>query len=136
MNHSEELESFINDWEDTPEGNKKVFLRLRDVLASKPDTQLEFVPRPGVTYSLRATHPNLKGKPLFAMVDVIEDQPRWLSVCFFGELIQDPEEKADFVPEGLMGEDAMCFDLYSYDEDEIQYVEARLEDAYQSASRG
>jgi hypothetical protein len=68
------------------------------------------------------------------MVDVIEDDPRWLSVCFYGEMITDPEEKGDFVPEGLLGEDAVCFDVEERDEKLITYIETRLDEACQSAS--
>jgi len=50
-------------------------------------------------------------------------------------MIADPEEKADFVPEGLLGEDAMCFDLAEWDDDFIQYIEARMDEACQNAAR-
>ncbi len=132
----QELESFIQSWPDSPEQNKKAFVRLKDHLVSKPGIKLKFLPRPKVTYSLRATHENLGNRPLFAMVDVIEDQPRWLSVCFYAEMIKDPEERGDFVPGGLLGEDAICFDLDEFDEDSICYIEARLDEAYQSAVQG
>ncbi|MBC2717550.1 MAG: hypothetical protein HF978_19770 [Desulfobacteraceae bacterium] len=130
-----ELESFIENWPDSPEQNKQTFIRLKKSLESKPGVILEFIPRPEVTYSLRAKHENQTGKPLFAMMDVIEDSPRWLSVCFYGELINDPDESGDYVPEGLLGEDAICFDLEEFDEDAIRYVETRLDEAYTSASK-
>jgi len=131
-----ELEDFIKNWPESPEKNKQIFIRLKDFLNAKPGVIFEFIPRPGVTYSLRAKHENQTDKPLFAMVDVIEDSPRWLSVCFYGELITDPDEAGDYVPEGLLGEDAICFDLEEFDEDAIKYVEARLDEAYTSASKG
>ena len=70
------------------------------------------------------------------VVDVIEDDPRWLSVCFYGEMITDPEEKGDFVPEGLLGEDAVCFDIEEREEGLVQYVQDRLDEACLSASKG
>jgi hypothetical protein len=38
------------------------------------------------------------------MVDVIDDDPevRWLSVCFYGEMITDPDEAGELIPEGLL----------------------------------
>lgn len=129
----QELQSFVDDWTDTDERNKEVFVRLKSNLNAKEGVQLEFIPRPGVTYSLRAVHQNQKQRSLFVMVDVIEDDPRWLSVCFYGDMISDPEEQGDFVPEGLLGEDAMCFDIDQYDDAFLQYVEARLDEAHQSA---
>lgn len=69
------------------------------------------------------------------MVDVIEDVCRWLSVCFYNEMIEDSEEKGDFVPGGLLGEDAVCFDLEKRDDDLIRYVEARLDEACRNAAQ-
>jgi hypothetical protein len=131
-----EVEKFIESWPESPEKNKQIFIRLKDFLHAKNGVIFEFVPRKGLTYSLRAKHENQKKKPLFAMLDVIEDTPRWLSVCFYGELITDPDEAGDYVPEGLLGEDAVCFDLEEFDEAAIKYVEARLDEAYTSASKG
>jgi hypothetical protein len=130
----QELQSFVDDWTDTDERNKEAFLRLKSHLDAQDGVQLEFISRPGVTYSLRASHPNQSKRTLFVMVDVIEDDPRWLSVCFYGEMITDPDEQGDFVPEGLLGEDAMCFDIDQYDDTLLKYVEARLDEAYRSAS--
>jgi len=131
-----ELDTFIENWPDSPDQNKQIFLRLKAFLESKPGVSLEFHPRSKLTYSLRAVHENQKTKSLFVMADVIEDQPRWLSVCFYGEFIQDPDEKGDYVPEGLLGEDAVCFDLEEFNEEEVCYVEARLEEAFQIAAQG
>ncbi|BBO80358.1 hypothetical protein [Desulfosarcina ovata] len=135
-NGLQELSAFIEEWQDTEEKNKAAFLRLKSNLEQKEGVLLDFIPRPGVTYSLRATHADQKEKSLFVMVDVIEDAPRWLSVCFYGEMISDPEEAGDFVPEGLLGEDAMCFDIDSWDDHLIQYVEARMDEAWQHAGKG
>jgi len=130
----QELNAFLEAWQDTPERNREMFLRFKSVLERQEGVVLNFVPRPGLTYSLRAVHENQKDRELFVMVDVIEDDPRWLSVCFYGEMINDPEERADFVPEGLLGEDAMCFDLDAWDEALIAYIEARLDEARKSAA--
>jgi hypothetical protein len=126
------VEEFLASWEATGEGNKAGFVRLKDRLAAKEGSVLEFHPRPGVTYSLRATVPGQK-RPLYVMVDVIEDQPRWLSVCFFGDMITDPEEMGAFVPGGLLGNDAVCFDLEECSEETLAYVETRIDEAHQSA---
>ena len=131
----QELNTFIEEWKETPERNREVFLHFKKYLNKKEGVILNFRPRPGVTYSLRAVHANQREKELFVMVDVIEDEPRWLSVCFYSEMIADPEEKGDFVPEGLLGEDAMCFDLAKWDNELIQYIEARLDEAFQSAAK-
>jgi len=132
----QEINAFLDGWEDTPSRTKKAFLQLKEYLSGMQDIKLAFNARPGVTYSLRAAHPAQKDRDLFVMVDVIDDDPedRWLSVCFYGDMITDPEEKGDFVPEGLLGEDAHCIDLEEYNDDDLSYLEARLDEAYKSAS--
>lgn len=127
-----ELENFIEEWQDSVEKNKKSFLYFKNVLESLGGVDLEFIARPGVTYSLRGHHPKQQDRPLFVMVDVIEGEPRWLSVCFYANTIDDPEEKGDFVPQGLLGEDAICFDLDQYNEQDINYLQQRMEKAYGS----
>ena len=127
----QELNTFIEEWKATPDknSNKATFLRFKDYLAKKDGVALDFIARPGVTYSLRAAHKAQTDKELFVMVDVIEDVERWLSVCFYGDMITDPEERGDMVPGGLLGEDATCFDLEEQDESLISYIEKRLDEA-------
>jgi len=87
-------------------------------------------------FLLRAAHPGQKDRSLYVMADVVDDDPRdrWLSVCFFGDMITDPEEKGDLIPDGLLGEDGYCFDITEPDDKLATYVEARIEEAYHSAA--
>ncbi len=130
------LQAFIEEWTDTEEKTKAAFVQLKDYLAAKEGVVLDYIPREGVTYSLRAAHENQKTRQLFVMVDVIEDQPRWLSVCFYGEMITDPDEQGDYVPEGLLGEDAVCFDIEAYDAADVSYVQSRLDEAHAAGAKG
>lgn len=128
-----EVHAFIKGWVDSPDGNKQIFIRLFEALTSHGERiRISFHPRPGVTYSLRAEVPGFD-RPLIAMVDVIDDQPRWLSVCFYADMITDPEEQGAFVPGGLQGADACCFDLDAPAESAAAYVIARLEEAIRAA---
>lgn len=136
MNNSiDRLDPFLEEWPETEEQNKKTFLLLRKLLSSMASVQLEFVVREGVTYSLRAKHEEQSARPLFVMVDVIEGEPRWLSVCFYADMIEDPAEKGDYVPEGLLGEDALCFDVEHYSPEVLEYLQERLKEAWRSADR-
>ncbi|CCK79020.1 hypothetical protein [Desulfobacula toluolica] len=130
-----EINDFIEKWNETKTKTRQAFIELYDHLKTLEDTTLEFNARPKVSYSLRPRHNSQKNRSLFAMVDVIDDDPdeRWLSVCFYGEMITDPDETGDLIPEGLLGEDGYCFDLYEYDADEIQYLKKRLSQAYENA---
>jgi hypothetical protein len=131
----QELDTLINTWNDTESKTKKAFIELQDHLNTFEDTSFEFIARPNVSYSLRPKHNTQKNRTLFAMIDIIDDNPddRWLSVCFYGEMISDPGEAGDLIPEGLLGEDGYCFDLYEYDKDEVAYLKQRLSQAYENA---
>ena len=63
-------------------------------------------------------------RPLLSIVDIVEDQSesRWLSVCFYSDLVTDPDDEGNLVPQGILGEDGYCFGLFEYDEDLISYI--------------
>jgi len=129
------LEEFITTWKDTPSKTKLAFTQIYEHLKTLEDITLEFKARPKVSFSLRPRHNSQKNRSLFAMVDVIDDDPeeRWLSVCFYKEMITDPDQTGELIPEGLLGEDGYCFDLYEYDKDEIKYLKQRLSQAWENA---
>ncbi len=131
------LASFIDSWTTDPNQTKTYFLQFKEHLENLDGVNLDFVDRPSITYSLRAAHTNQKKRSLFAMVDVIDDDSddRWLSICFYKELVGDPDELGDDVPGGLLGEDATCFDLYEGDNGQAAYVKQRLSEACQAASK-
>lgn len=130
-----ELGQFIADWKDNDSRIKQAFEELLTHVKALDKTELSFVARPGVSYSVRPRHQDQKSRSLFAMVDVIDDDPqeRWLSICFYGDMITDPEETGDLIPGGLLGEDGYCFDLDTYDDREIAYLKQRLTQAHGNA---
>lgn len=132
----QELETFLESWTADPNGAKEAFIRFRDFLLTTPDVRFEFKARPGVSYSLRAANPK-QTRPLFVLVDVVDDEPeaRWLSVCFYADMISDPDELGDFVPSGLMGEDACCLNLEEDDAAMRDYILARLGEAAAAAAK-
>ncbi len=131
-----ELNTFITNWKTHSLDMKNGFIMLIDSLKDKAGIEFDFVERPGVSYSLRPKHNHQKDRNLFAMMDVIDDNPeeRWLSICFYEDMITDPEGMGELIPEGLSGSDGYCFDLYDHDEEELNYLKKRLEEAYVSAS--
>ncbi len=128
-NAMEELEAFVSEW-DTCDA-KNAFQVFRQTLESVAGVALDFKARPGITYSLRGAHPAQQGRDLFVLIDVIDDEPeqRWLSVCFYDDLVTDAREQGDWVPGGLMGEDARCFNVDEADEDLVAYVVERIREA-------
>jgi len=128
------VQNFIDGWQDDTLGLKPAFLSYFNDLKGMADVDIEFNERPGISYSLRGMHMNGNGngRPLFVMIDVIDDDPkqRWLSVCFYGDTIVDPDEEGDLIPEGLLGDDGYCFDLVNADESLTTYVSQRIQEAY------
>ena len=134
---SVDLASFLDTWSTDPNLTKPCFLELKQHLENMDGVQFDFVARPGITYSLRAAHAKQKKRGLFAMVDIIDDDPedRWLSICFYRELVDDPDGLGDEVPEGLLGEDAKCFDMYESDDPLLAYIKDRLKSACTAAAQ-
>jgi hypothetical protein len=129
-----DFESFVAQWPVVQDSSRRIFVELKTFLQRQADTVLNFKPRPGVTYSLRARHLSQRHKPLFVMIDVIDDEPRWLSVCFYGHMVTDPEERGNCVPGGLLGEDGLCFDVESESEELLAYLKERILEAHKAAS--
>ena len=129
------LSDILLNWTRDELNMKGAFLRLANRFSGKNETVLSFVPRPGISYSFRA---RLKEEDeegtLITMIDIVDDDPdnRWLSVCFYGDCVTDPDEKGDLVPGGLLGEDGYCFDLDENDESAISYLEQRIDEAYEN----
>lgn len=131
-----EIKSFIDGWQEDPLNARSAFRAYLDLLSSHDDVSLDFKARPGISYSVRARHAAQSGRELFVLVDVVDDEPesRWLSVCFYADMVSDPEEMGDYVPQGLMGEDAVCFNLDDDDEAMRTYIAARLTEAATAAA--
>ena len=134
----ETVKRFINAWLDDSLNTKPIFHHLLKSLLEKEKVSLEFIERPGISFSLRGTHENQNDRPLFVMIDVIDDDPkaRWLSVCFYGDMIEDPDQRGDLIPEGLLGSDGYCFDIIESDEPLKDYVGKRMQEAYENACQG
>lgn len=131
-----ELDAFLTAWNQDDNGVKPLFLSLYSLLRTFDGVELEYSGRPGISHSLRALYPGKKERPLFALVDVIDDDPaaRWLSVCFYADLVTDRAGLGDVVPGGLLGEDACCFDVDSPGETE-RFLLDRLKEAHGNVSK-
>ena len=129
-----ELSAFLETWKDTSTRTRKAFEQLHKHLAAKSDVEFSFKARPGISYSLRARHLHQTQRELFVFMDVIDDpENRWLSVCFYPDMISDPEEMGNLIPLGLLGEDGYCFDLEEWDEEYLSYLKSRLDEAHEGA---
>lgn len=134
---NEEMQHFLQEWRIDPLHTKAAFSEFWNYLSALPQVECSFKARPNVSYSLRAAHKGDTSRPLFVLVDVVDDAPeaRWLSVCFYADMVTDPQELGDFVPEGLMGKDACCLNLEEDDPAMRAYILARLEEAAIAAAR-
>lgn len=131
-----EAEAFLATWQNDDTSMRQAFSQLLAEVSGMAEVELQFVARPGISYSLRPKHRRQVGRDLFAMIDVIDDDPsaRWLSVCFYEDMIADPEGRGECIPGGLAGADGYCFDMNDYDEHLVRYLVARLREAVAAAA--
>lgn len=132
-----EVESFMEQWGGDDNLMRNCFKELFECVRQLDTVSLDFIARPGISFSLRPKHKNQTGRDMYAMIDVIDDDPaeRWLSVCFYGDMISDPEERGEVVPGGLAGDDGYCFDMYEADDALTGYLKDRLVEGYRAAER-
>lgn len=126
-----ELCDFLNGWTQDPFNTRAALTEYLEILLAQPDISLKFKGRPGISYSVRAANAAQKARNFFALLDVVDDEPeqRWLSVCFYADMIQDPRGLGDIVPGGLDGGDAICFNLDEDDPQMRNYIADRLREA-------
>ena len=132
----EEIRTFIESWPGEPQLMRDCFKRFYQELRTMDGVELSFVARPGVSFSLRPRHTKMSGREFFAIVDVIDADPekRWLSVCFYEDMISDPNELGECIPGGLAGSNGYCFDLDDTSCHLVDYLVARLQEAWAAAA--
>ena len=131
----EAMSGLLENWFHDPLDVKGVFIGLARQFSAKEGSQLTFTARPGVSFSLKAFVNHGSGEDrLFGLVDIVDDDPenRWLSVCFYDETITDPRGAGNLIPDGLLGEDGYCFDLFEDDGPVICYVNQKIDEAYRN----
>ncbi len=135
---AQQIESFLDSWKGDTQPMRDWFRLYYRELSSMENVTLTFVARPGVSYSIRPVHRSQKERDKFAIVDVIDDDPneRWLSVCFYQDMISDPDERGELIPGGLAGKDGYCFDLSEDDRELALYLLERLKEAAGAAAGG
>ena len=134
------LDQFLSEWPAGQAELKKMFETFRRGVSALAGAQESFLPRPGVSYSLRwelAGQSPDSQRPLFVMADVVplgEDE-LMLSICFFQEDISDPDELGNGIPGGLYGQDGYCFDLEDDEPGLVDYCLARAIEAHAAAGK-
>lgn len=126
----QKLNDFLNSWGEDSAETKEMFEALYNY-AQSLELSLEYIGRPGVSHSLRLGIPGDEERPFFAMVDIIDDDPeeRWLSICMYADIAEDPEEKGDWIPQGLNSQDAVCFDIDETSEEITAYMQEVIKNA-------
>lgn len=129
-----EILKFVNGWQEKKPAVKECFLRLVELTRAMEGVDCTFTARPGISYSIRPKHRLQQDRDFFMILDVIDDDPeaRWLSVCFYSDLISDVEGRGEVIPGGLAGTDGYCFNLFENDKGMAEYLEARCSEAYNS----
>lgn len=136
MTAAQQVEAFLASWPGENQPMREWFRQIYERLSMMEGVSLSFVARPGVSYSLRPVHANQNDRDKFAIVDIIDDDPneRWLSVCFYEDMITDPNGRGELIPGGLSGSDGYCFDMYDNDEELGRDLMTRLQEAKTSAA--
>lgn len=136
MSPNKEIQDFLDAWTTDEIEAKKAFMEYGKLLSTTPDVDISFRARPGISYSMRAKNRAQKKRDLFVLVDVVDDDPdnRWLSVCFYGDMVTDPDGLGDTVPDGLEGEDAICFNLDENNPETREYIAKRIKEAAKKAA--
>ncbi len=130
-----DIEAFLGKWQADNLHIKEIFLQIVALLDTMENITLIPLIRENVSVSIRAKHNAQTERSAFAFIDIIDDEPknRWLSVCFYEDMITDADSLGDLVPGGLSGEDGYCFDVS--EADEAPYVLARIQEAYENAEK-
>ncbi len=135
---SEQLATYLEQWPADQAAIKQAFLELRQTAQGLAGVAETFVARPGISHSLRydlAPRPAGRQRPVFFLVDVVEfEGQRFLSVCFYAEEIEDPQELGNAIPQGLFQETGYCFDLEEYDPELVAYLRQRVSEARDNAA--
>jgi hypothetical protein len=129
------LTEILEKWTRDDQNIKGAFVRLANRFSDKTRAVLSFVPRPGISYSLRAgIRAEDEVVTLVTLVDIVDDDPdnKWLSVCFYDDRVTDPAGEGNMVPKGVLGIDGYCFDLFENSEEIISYLEQRIDEAYEN----
>ncbi|CAO0821799.1 conserved hypothetical protein [Desulfarculales bacterium] len=140
MERAPEFLAFLGQWPHEQAGLKQAYVQLKSWAEALPGALVSFLPRPGVSHSLRfdlEPRPNGRQRPVFFLVDVVDDGgERFLSVCFYKDEVSDPENLGNAVPQGLFQETGYCFDLEDDNPDFMAYLHERLAQAYTIALAG
>jgi hypothetical protein len=126
-------------WPEDQPGLWSIFRELVAYAQDRTASRTSIVERPGVSFSFRAEPSRpVKGRarPVFFLMDAVvsEQDPWFLSVCFYDDEISDPRELGNPIPRGLYDETGFCFDVDDYNADLLKYLEDRISEAYLSAT--
>ena len=129
-----EFKAYMNDWAEYSQEVKNSFLLLFNTLSRRLDVIFDFNIRPGVSASFKS-YVKKNDPPdtrLFSVIDIIDQdhQNIWLSVCFYADMISDPDDLGNLIPNGLLDEDGHCFDVFEDDEGLMKYIKSRIDEAY------
>lgn len=135
---TQSLNAYLEAWPAAQAGLKQVLVELRQAALALAGASEAFITRPGVSHSLRYDldpRPAGRVRQVFFLVDVVEDAGvRFLSVCFYEDEVDDPEELGNAIPQGLFQETGYCFDVDDHDPEQLAYLLARLQVAHANAS--
>lgn len=135
-----QMENILATWPILELDLRQAFIRLTDIARQRPGSEWSVVSREGVSHSFRATCADPHGRrtrPVYLVLDVIisKNDPLFLSVCFYEDEISDPDGLGNPVPFGLYNETGYCFDVETYEDGLMRYLEDRIVEAQRNACK-
>ncbi len=124
------LIQFLDEWTVDPNNVKPLFITLLEHTKRLSDVRVRYIRRPGISHSVRLVNSAQQDGGFFGLMDVVDDDPenRWLSVCFYSDMITDHAGKGDYIPGGIGGNDSTCFSV-DHPEGFEDYLKDRITEA-------
>ena len=106
----QDYQVFLAGWEEDVPGIKALFMEIVRRLNQTSRIVVSFIALDPAGGAVRAMRPDMQ-RPLIALLEFPEDSPApcSLSIRFYDNAVDDPKSLGDWIPRGLLGEDARSF---------------------------
>ena len=122
-----DFHQFLTAWKEHAPDLRALFVEIVRRLETVSGMMLDFHAHDHAGNSLRALLPGLH-RPLVALLEISDetDSPDSFAIRFYEDTLDDPRELGDWIPRGLLGEDARSFSIGRNQPALADYVLAQL----------
>lgn len=110
----ESFKRFLSAWRDNGSDVRTVFVEILRRFEERSALRFEFSAHDHAGHTLRVLHPDLS-RSIVAIVEIPDDSdcPRTFAIRFYESMVRDPKEWGEWIPRGILGEDARNFIIES-----------------------